>query len=37
MEHALIFYQIFSTNSLRKCMEITHEKLGADTEASRPI
>ena len=37
MENALIFYQILSTNSLRKCMKITHEKLGADTEASRAI
>ena len=37
MENALIFYQILSTNSLRKCMEITQENLGVDIEASLPI
>ena len=37
MENALIFYQILSTNSLRKCMEISLENLGADIEASRSI
>ena len=37
MENALIFYQILSTNSLRKSMEITYENLGADIKTSRPI
>ena len=32
-ENALIFYQILSTNSLRKCTEISLENLYVDTGA----
>ena len=33
-ENALIFYQILSTNSLRKCTEISLENLYVDIGAS---
>ena len=32
-KNALIFYQILSINSLRKCMEISSENLYVDTGA----
>ena len=32
-KNALIFYQILSTHSLRKCMEISLENLYVDTGA----
>ena len=32
---AVIFYQILSTNSLRKCMEISREKLYVDIGATK--
>ena len=32
-ENGLIYYQILSTNSLRKCMEISLENLYVDTGA----
>ena len=34
-KNALIFYQILSTHSLRKCMEISLENLYVDTGAQR--
>ena len=33
VKNALIFYQILSTHSLRKCMEISLENLYVDTGA----
>ena len=32
-ENALIYYQILTTNSLKKCMEISLENLYVDTGA----
>ena len=32
-ENALIYYQILSTNSVRKCMEISQENLYVDLGA----
>ena len=32
-ENALIYYQILTTNSFRKCMEISLEKFYVDTVA----
>ena len=35
VKKALIFYQILSTNSLRKCMEISLENLYVDIGAKK--